>query len=386
MTAIAAPKASIAAVAAAILLLTMPGCRHKHVAPPAAAAARKNINVVLVVDRSGSLAASGSCAPLIEAAASVVNLFTPGRDKVGLVTFAASTYVNFPIASTFQTADPNLAAMLAHIRCAGSTSSAEALWTGYQQLLAVNEAGAVNVILFFTDGAPTGVTFDMPVANSSLCSQYTPGAPAGPDAYSMPADGKGYIRGVYNSFSNVPRWFGILNHVGETGADGFQSITDNDLHPALHSTGCAYSSGWPANMTVTSDFLGVPTKDIHGNAANTAYQPVTLNSYGFIDIANPNNAPAVALNAADSAALNIRNGAKDPVSGRSLDNVIIFSIGLGNAGLPSRPEFLERVSNDPRSSIYDRAKPAGAYVYAASSAELQQAFHTVASEILGTSR
>lgn len=373
----------IVVLVTAILLVSLPGCRRNHVVRPAVVAARKDINVVLVVDRSASLQASGSCAPLIEAAASFVNQFTPGgRDKVGLVTFASSTYVNFPIANTFQTANPNISAMLANIHCAGSTSSAEALWTGYQQLLGLNQPGAMNLILFFTDGEPTGVTFDMPVANSSPCNQYTPGSPDGADAYTMPPSGKGYIRGVYNSFANVSRWFGILNQIGVTGADGFESITNNDLQPAPNSNGCAYYSGWPSQMTTTSDFLGVPTKDIYGNSANTAYQPVTLNSYGFIDIANNNNARAMALNAADSAATNIRNGATDPVSGRSLDNVIIYCIGLGNAGIPASSTFLARVCNDTRSPIYDRAKATGIYMQAASSAELQSAFSGVASEIL----
>jgi hypothetical protein len=90
----------------------------------------------------------------------------------------------------------------------------------------------------------------------------------------------------------------------------------------------------------------------------------------------------MALNAADSAATNIRNGATDPVSGRSLGNVIIHCIGLGNAGLPASSTFLERVSNDTRSPIYDSAKATGIYMQTASSAELQSAFSAIASEIL----
>ena len=50
---------------------------------------------------------------------------------------------------------------------------------------------------------------------------------------------------------------------------------------------------------------------------------MTLNSAGFIDIANADNAQAVPLNVADSAAANIRNGAKDSALQRGLRNVII---------------------------------------------------------------
>jgi hypothetical protein len=375
---------NILVIVAAILLLNLAGCRHHHAIQPAAATvpARKGVNVVLVVDRSGSLLITNSCEALKEAAVSFVNRFTPGRDNVGLVTFATSTYVNFPIASTFQAANPNIATILTNIHCAGSTSTAQGLWTGYQQLLGLNQPDAVNVILFFTDGMPTGVTFDMPVAGSSPCTQYTPGAPNGAGAYTMPSAGKGYIRGVYNSFTNVSQWFGLLNHIGVAGSDGLQSITNNDLQAATNSEGCTYYTNWPRNIVNTSDFLGAPTKDIYGNSANTAYQPVTLNKYGFIDIGNNKNAQAMALNAADSAAANIRNGAADPVSSRGLSNVIIYSIGLRNVAYPASPEFLERASNDPRSLTHDWTKPAGMYIDATDSERLQWAFSAVSLEIL----
>lgn len=144
-----------------------------------ASATRRDVNVVIVMDRSGSLAASGSCAPLQAAASNFVGQFASGRDEVGLVTFASSTYVNFPISNTFDTASPNVATIVTSFSCAGSTSSAMGLWTGYQQLIALNQPSAFNVILFFTDGEPTGVAYDMPVATSSSCTGYTPGSTSG---------------------------------------------------------------------------------------------------------------------------------------------------------------------------------------------------------------
>ena len=373
------------------ILITSVGCRrHRAVPTPTAATSpRKDINVVLVLDRSGSLQASGSCKPLIEAATSFVNHFTPDRDKVGLVTFATSTYVNFPISSAFQTANPNIATVLAHVTCAGSTSSAQALWTGYQQIIGLDQPNAVNIILFFTDGEPTGVTFDMPVANSSPCTEYTPGSPTGPGGYAMPPTGKGYIRGVYNTFSNASQWYGPLNPMGIAGPDGLQIVARAALQPAPKSNGCDYFRGWSGvvnNSTVTTDFLGVPTKDIYGNSAATAYHPVTLNSYGFIDLANANNAQAMAMNAADSAATNIRNGAVDPVSRRSIQNVIIYSVGLGGAAYPASSEFLTRVSNDPNSPVYDSSKPSGRYLHAASMADLESMFNSVAEWIFRLAR
>jgi hypothetical protein len=331
----------------------------------------------MVVDRSGSLETSGSCKALIASATAFVDQFAHGPGKLGLVTFATSTYVNFPIANNFQVAKPNVATMLSNMKCAGSTSTAQALWTGYQQLVGLNEPEALNVLLFFTDGQPTGVTFDMPIARASTCSAYIPGAPEGADAYSMPSAGKGYIRGVYSTFTNSSQFFGIQNQNGLTGPDGLQSVRNNDFELATESVDCAYARNWPGSATVTRDVLGLPTKDIYGNSANTSYRPVTLNSYGFIDISNPGNAQAMAANAADSAALNIRKGATDPVSGGSLRNVVIYSIGLGNAPYPLSHEFLERVSNGFRSPIFDKSTPAGFVFYASGGADLREAFSAI---------
>ena len=73
---------------------------------------------------------------------------------MSLVTFASSTHADFPIASDFQTASPNVVTQINNITCAGSTSSAMALWEGYDQLVGLNQPNALNVILFFTDGNP----------------------------------------------------------------------------------------------------------------------------------------------------------------------------------------------------------------------------------------
>jgi Flp pilus assembly protein TadG len=344
-----------------------------------ASSTRKDVNVVMVVDRSGSLAASGSCVPLMAAASNFVAQFASGRDNIGLVTFASSTYVNFPAGNTFDTATPSMTTIINSISCAGSTSSAMGLWSGYDQLVGLNQPGALNAILFFTDGQPTGVVFAMPVANSSSCTSYTSGS-------SVPG-AKGTITGLYNTFTNVNEFFGILNQNGITGSNGQQSITNDDLIPAPNSNGCAYDAGWSNNdsannMTVTTDFVGVPTTDVYGSSANTSYEPVTLNAAGLIDINNNNNAQAMALNAADSAATRIRAGTVDPTYNRGLTNILIYSIGLGNAAIPASPTFLERVSNDPRSPIYNASEPQGLYIYAEDTGGLQTAFAAVASQIL----
>lgn len=360
-----------------------------------AATIRKDVNIMMVMDRSGSLQASGSCAPLIAAAQNFVGQFSPGNDNVGLVTFASTTYLNFPPATTFESASPNVVTMLGNIACSGSTSTANGLWMGYQQLIALNQPSALNVILLFTDGDPTAGTFNMPVAKTSPCSAYTSGNPGGSGGYTLPSTAHGYITGLWNSFTGVSpeSFFGLLNPSDPNSPSGGEQVSTNgDNYFAPNSTGCSYYSGTPVNSSqcISSDFTGLPLTDIYGNSTtDSGYQATTTNATGMIDLGPGGtgcptiaNATAAALNIADSAASRIRSGTTDPVSGKSLSNVLIFSIGLGNAAVPFSPTFLERVSNDPRSPIYDSSEAAGLYVYAATSADLQSAFAAVASEIL----
>lgn len=344
---------------------------------------RRDVNVAMVVDRSGSLAVTNSCQPLIQSAINFVNKFSNGRDYIGLVTFASSTNVDFPIATDFQTASPNVVTMIGNITCAGSTSSAMGLWEGYDQLVGLNQSAALNVVLFFTDGKPTGVDVNMPLAGSSPCSSAHAGSPR-------------WINGLYNTYTNVNEYFGVLNPVNNG------TITNGDFNVTPDSgsgAGCNFSQSWSSNVTNTSDFLGVPTIDVFGDNLNDGYQAVTL-SGGYISLADANSAAAMAMNAADDAGSQIRAGnsvcanAPPPTSGctsilsnaGSLSNVIIYSIGLGNAPYPLSPDLLERISNDPRASTYNSNQPTGAYIAAPTSADIDAAFALVASEILRLSK
>src|SRR5205823_4912708 len=123
----------------------------------------------------------------------------------------------------------------------------------------------------------------------------------------------------------------------------------------------------------------VPNLDHYGNL-NTGYKPVSGDGAGHV-ATDPTSVMNASINAADSTASRIRNGALVPGVG-SLSNVVIFSIGLGNAAAPPDADFLERVANDPRSSIHDSSKPDGLYVFAQTSSDLDDAFQRVASEIL----
>lgn len=336
-----------------------------------ATAVRRDVNVVIVMDRSGSLAGSGSCTPLKQAAVNFVNRFSNGRDNVGLVTFATSSLADFPIANNFLSASPTVPTILNSLVCSGATSSAEGLWLGYSQLASLNQPNALNVLLFFTDGYPTSLTAAFPIKGSSTCTDKTAKTAV--------------LAAASGSDPAVPvAVVGLFNYVGQTQPMN----SDLNIGPTSASArqNCAYASNWPSNwQSVTSDVTYIPRNDLYGNAMNTNYQPVTYyDGNGNISI-DPWSVQNASVNAADSAALRIRQGAAVAGIGSGIPNIRVYSIGLGNTGgVPA--DFLERVSNDPRASNFDSAKPSGFYIFAPTAADLSDAFSQIASEILHISR
>jgi hypothetical protein len=319
---------------------------------------------MIVMDRSGSLANSGSCAPLKNAATGFVSKFSNGTDNVGLLTFATSSRVDFPLATDFDTAGTPVSTIINEVTCTGATSSAQALWTGYQALASLNQPGALNTILFFTDGQPTAVTASLPILNSSSCSS------------------KVNQLGVFTVGFQVASPF---SPVGTGGVFTYQApaqpITTDDNFIS-GSNGCSYLSNWG---NADNDVQGVPTTDYWGNNLNNGYQSVTL-SNSLVTI--PSNSTGAlnmihaSTNAADNASLRIQTAASPGNGASALSGIVIFSIGLGNSTYPANGDFLCRVANDPCSSRYSTTTPTGLYVSAPTAADLNDAFARVASEIL----
>jgi Flp pilus assembly protein TadG len=360
-----------------------------------ATAVRKDVNIVLVLDRSGSMTASGSCGPMKQAAINFLSNFAPGRDNLGIVSFATSVVVQQPATTAFTLA--GLTTAINGIQCQGSTNSAAALWTAYDDLVRLNQTDALNFIVFFTDGEPTGVSVNMPIATTSGCSETAQVVPPSSIPGGFPATFTGkYVTGTYAVYVDGSAYIGLEQNTAAPNADGTPPSSTlpstNDQVTALNSTGCAFASNWQD----TSDFRGIPLQDMFGNSlVNESYHHVSLSTAGsptgnpdpagsYINIGAASNGIPLATNAADDAGQRIRIGATDPAYGRGLSGVIISAIGLGNAAvaLPADGIFLERVTNDTRSPIYDSNYPAGLYVYAQQSPDIASAFGQIASEIL----
>ena len=320
-----------------------------------AVATRRDVNVMIVMDRSGSLAQSGSCTPLKAAAVSFVNKFAQGRDNVGLITFATSSRVDVAMSTNFQTPVDNT---LNSVTCTGATSSAQALWQAYQQLASLAQTGALNVIVFFTDGLPTAVTENFPIKSASTCSSHTAKL--------------GVLTPGYNSSGVVTNTiYGLYNQNA-----GPQPLT-SDLVVVSTDHNCAF---WNDQTKVTSDVSYAPLTDYWGNSLTvTGYLSVTTSGAG-LSVTSCQNVQNFSTNAADDAALRIRSGAADPLNGnRTLPGVTIYTIGLGDVD----SVLLKRVANDPTLTPNPvAAGNSGMYVYAADASQLNLAFTQVASQML----
>ena len=323
-----------------------------------AKATRRDVNVMIVMDRSGSLTVSGSCAPLKAAAVSFVDKFAESRDNVGLITFATSSRIDVALTTVFKT---SVEGTLNSVICSGATSSAQALWQSYQALAALAQTGALNVIVFFTDGRPTAVTEAFPIKGGSACTS---------KVAKLGVLTPGYSSGVVTNTI-----YGLYNQVATA-----QPMA-TDLMLIASDSGCAFKND---QTKVTTDVSYAPLTDSWGNSLTaTAYRSVTTSGAG-LSVTVGQNVENFSTNAADDAALRIRRGDPDPLNGnRTLAGVTIYSIGLGAVD----DVLLRRIANDPSLTPNPvAAGNTGLYVYAADATQLNLAFTRVASEMLRLAR
>jgi Flp pilus assembly protein TadG len=334
-----------------------------------AQAQRRDVNVMLVLDRSSSMGAAGALPtgsgnnngqwPVLNAATSFVNQFAVGRDYVGLVVFGGAYFIASPTPN-FQ---PSIVNDINQIVSSGNTGTSQALWEAYNALAQLNQPAALNVILFFTDGLPNGIT-------GNFVNLRTSPTTCAPLAASM----QGWIA-QSNDFSDTgcpgPNCVNGLFTPGPLAAVG-------DRDGALISgSGCQFASN---SRNVYQDFTSLPTQDIYGNQTSPAnpYKPVNLTGIGL-----PSQVGAASFNAADQAAQRMRAGTLNTVV------PLIDAIGfVDSPGAPEKPDavFMKRVANTIDSPIYNSTAPTGVYILASDQDELQAAFLQIASQILRLSQ
>ncbi len=212
----------------------------------AATATRTDSRIMLVIDRSGSMArtklADGNY-PIDDAVSDAIeftNNFNPGQDEVGLIVFDGSAYVAYPVYApgtyssipaasggpdknfnTFTapaTAGPIITMLQNTAANNGSTNTSEALWLAYVELQKAHLrdiAGGVtdtriNAIVLMTDGLPQSITI----------------YPNNPSNYFMASSGSSCVN-LYNAKTN-PNPPPII---------GFMTIPSNGSGASMFTTG-----------------------------------------------------------------------------------------------------------------------------------------------------
>ena len=353
------------------------------------AASRRDVNVMLVLDRSGSLEAAGACDDLEAASTAFVGLFANQRDRVGMITFGGAYKLDYAPTKYFKQA-PKLTDQIGQLYpggCSGWTGSAQALWKGYEELVAINEPGALNVLIFFTDGQPNTVTAEFNVktvstpesTNKSRCwdwgnnVKYNAGGwnPVTQKYRGFIAGGT-WVDGLYKP--DAPSMPVSEERTAVTIPVGYSGTAKNS------SDDCRYRSYSPY---VVYDIPYYPDQDLYGNSMH-GYKTVDTYSSGHpyagkvkLTASNIENA---AVNAVDNAAIRIRDKVLNSGIG-----VTIHAVGLGGAGAAEH-DILKRIANTADSSAYDSSAPKGMYLYAPTSAQLGMAFAQIGSEILRLSK
>ncbi len=358
-------------------------------------ATRRVTNVVLVIDRSYSMQEAGACGTMIASAQNFVNDFVDGRDTLGLITFQATANLDFAPTLYFKSSTPNLTSVLGTAVCTGYTTTASALNLAYQEIKAINEPLALNVIVLFTDGNADSFVATFPSTNikSVVDTRYdwlnnpanqvsTPVSSCNPSdtltGVILDVDGSpdptGYTSGLYSTASEPINW--SSPYFPPVPA----SVISTDTNCSFAST-TTYS--YPTNsFAVRTDLAYLPATDAYGNLL-TGFKPLDYypsgNPYsGKPRVDTPESIMNAALNAADAQATTIRDDA--------VYNPIIYTIGLGGTPYQSiDADFLERVANDPRASNYDSSRAAGEFIYCTASG-LASAFQQIASQILRLSK
>jgi Flp pilus assembly protein TadG len=368
-------------------------------------AVRRNVNLVLVLDRSGSIGRAGAGPDVKSSATNFVNQMVENQDLVGLVSFSGYVHKHFDLETVFKS-DANAA--ISSLVFDGNTNSAAALSTAYQMLQNLNQPGAFNVIVFFTDGRPTALTADFPVRNKAEPGNYRYGNDASNQfqsntKYAYPAAGTtsctnnpvlGFI--AANTGWPPPSY----GYTGGINKETWTTSSDSDYKPAVAATNCMSYGGGKITIAGNAismvkdssnsyeaagrlDIAYIPSPDHFGNITDSTENYMVPDTFpagsaypGKIRPDSPSAVRYAAYNAVDNCAKRVR-------ADTSL-KPYIFTIGLGGeAGEePIDDVLLQRLANVTASPVYDPNAPLGIYARVDNSGMLNQAFQEIASQIL----
>ncbi len=357
-------------------------------------ATRRDSNIMLVLDRSNSMNQNGSCTALVNSALNFVNQFVEGRDQLGLVTYQTGANVDFAPSLTFKA---GLTAKLNSLQCAGDTSTAQGLSLAYDQIVnTIKQPGALNVIVLFTDGQPNAIVAQFVIKRKAdtrydavNTSQLVP-TPASSCKVTKPDTLTGVLSDASAETATNETGLNATGYTAAVLSSAGVPISSNADPTTIAAPGCAFPNpDWGYSVYGRRDIEAIPMTDLYGNSTldrpNLMPKLDTFPAGTYPNEIRPDMPRTVrwaAFNATDSMATSIRNNAIYPT--------LIYTIGLqGNEPMAIDQDFMKRLANDgtyPPASNYDATKPSGRFILVNNTAELAQAFQTVASQILRLSQ
>jgi hypothetical protein len=312
---------------------------------------RRDINIMLVLDRSGSLVDAGAWDDVQAAANFFVGQFDDAHDKVGLVGFGSNSKLDFAPRIHFRTTAPTLLTTISNMqsRHGNATNSSLGLYLAYDALRTLNETSRENVIVFFTDGNSSAFPgqFDVRTTGSPRC---TP----------TPRDG------VFLASSGGEQVYAIMTQQ-PTSAPGTWPTPDYAL-----ISGCnGLNSDGLDNTDVLSGAFRATWVPSIGTAPPVPVSVLGLNPVTLSSTSNGTNV----LRMSENMLLNVAQSAR-------LDTlkIRIMVIGLGGTSTdPVDTATLQRVANVAPYTV--SGQRVGLYVYAPTSTQLMSAFRQVASSV-----
>lgn len=309
----------------------------------AAQTIRNDLDMVLVVDTSRSLLGSGSTVKT--SAKSFLNKFNVTQDRVGLVHFAYGAEVDNPISLSAR--GFNRTAMLKNIDSYvfdGGTTSVEGMWHARDQLnmVPLSNRSSMRVIVFFSDGDPTGLASLMTFKNQLECNSV-----------------------------------GAIDAAGA----GLNKIGSSEL--AYVSTGCQIYRNGAFQTRKLPDWYNA--HDDKREFPIVGSNPRTVNADISSSTAIRRNVELAGRNLAEAVAAKAR-----------AEGIFVFTLGLGSE-LKTRLDTettdtgesilkcMANVADGPK-NCYKPDQPVGMYCYAATDADLTPCFSRLASAILRISQ
>ncbi|WP_295993861.1 TadE/TadG family protein [Rugamonas sp.] len=325
---------------------------------------RKELDMVLVMDTSGSL--SSSAANVRSSAVTFLQKFNNTTDRVGLLHFSYGSVVDTPIRTSGRGFDrATMTTQINQYGFTGSTASSEGMWQARAQLNSIPAANRSNlrVVVFFSDGAPNSVASYFPFNTAADCK--TAGTMTTSDDTTVNWPG-----GLYD-----PNKVSTLLPTKCSPVAVIPPATPNRISNQV--------SGMPLWYNAHNDASNPndPTKQ-EFKLVTTSPRVVTADmSTETIAWQNVNRA---ARNMAEALASNLRD-----------QNVFVFTLGLGTEltqgtgpDKEAGRDVLKCMANstDAPSRCYNPAKPVGLYCPAATVDDLTPCFSKLASAILRISK